>query len=222
MTKFVFLSGTAGNNNEKWGPYSLDTGIGGSESCLIHLARELAKTCYVEVFSNSGLHRTCDNDAWWVDWSEFERNPQLNTAGAIVVSWRQPHLLVGIKGKQNWVYDHNGLNHPDLTPEQWQWIDKFVCLNKWHADQYIARGAPREKVVIGGTAINYTPFDWVAQQGVQRIPFRAFAHFHPGRGMHELLHYWEAVHDALPQATLQTMWWDESVFSNFPARKSVV
>jgi glycosyltransferase involved in cell wall biosynthesis len=215
MTKFIFLAGMAGNNDKPWGDHSLADGLGGSESSLIHLARELAKTCNVKVFNNCERSGELAYGVTWMDYSKFALNQSYYTEGAIVVSWRQPHLLVGIKGKQNWNWDHNGVGHPDPTPEQWQWIDKFVCLNQWHADQYIARGAQREKVVIGGAAIDYTPFDEVAKENLPRIPYRAVCHAHPLRGWDKLIEYWIDVRRALPQATLQMMWWDDELTKRF-------
>jgi glycosyltransferase involved in cell wall biosynthesis len=217
--RWIFLVGDAGNNGQPWDDSSLEQGLGGSESCIVHLTRELVRIGnQVDVLGNCGNNRLNG-----VDWLSYKNwMPSLlsfkgDWSDTIFVSWRQPSLLVGIHGKQNWNWDHNGIGHPDPTTDQWKWISKFITLNQWHSDQYIARGAPKEKVFIGGTAIDFLPFDLVAKENLPRIPYRVVAHFHPGRGMHELRYYWETVHGALPQATLRPLWWDESVFSNFPA-----
>lgn len=211
MTKFIFLVGHAGNGNKPWDFRTLEAGMGGSESCLVHLTNALADAGNeVSVFGWTDYHGFNDHRVYW---SDSDNKNHYSYDDVVYVSWRQPHLLVGLHGKQNWVYDHNGINHPDPTPDQWKWVDRFICLNQWHLDRYASRGAPKEKLVIGGTAIDMTPF---TLKNVERIQHRCVAHFHPHRGMAELREHWVKVREAVPNATLQPLWWQNEMFAEFP------
>lgn len=138
-----------GQGFEQWSPKSLDKGLGGSESAVIYLSRELAKlgwevTVYGDPGDEMGLYDGVDYKPFYF----FNAKDKFN----VFIAWRQPGLYdLDLKAKKRLVWLHDIANPVDFTEQRLEKIDKIICLSQWHRDNLSQ--VPDEKMVVIGNGI---------------------------------------------------------------------
>lgn len=206
--RISFLCGAGGPHYE-WADPDVEHGIGGSEECLIYLARALARRGHtVHVFNNCGEKAGLYHG---VIYCPFAVESYLGED--VLVAWRNWHLLVGKNASRKWMWSHDqpvychapqGEAEIELALGE---VDKFVLLNKSHAARY--HMLPEERKLILSIGVNTADF---ARSDVERVPGRVLYFSEPARGLNELRKMWREVKWNVPHAELAAFWWDENKF----------
>jgi glycosyltransferase involved in cell wall biosynthesis len=203
-----FLCG-GGGPAYAWSDYSVEVGIGGSEECLIYLARALAKMGHrVRVYNRCG-----DKSGYYhgVEYIHFEMPPEGDED--LLVAWRDWMLLIGKRARQRWMWSHDqasGCHIPSVQEIQSgnaDCVDKFVLLTAYHESLYDR--IPQNKRLRIPIGVNSDDF---AGPVPERERGRVLYFSEPARGLFHLRQYWADVLKRAPWATLAAFWWDESKF----------
>ena len=113
---------------EQWGPESLETGIGGSETAVIRLSQEWAKKGFkVTVYGDPGQKKEIDG-VTWLPYYYFNKNDEFST----VIQWRSAALAGQIKCKKFLVDLHDLFSGMDFTDDQITSVDKFMVKSNYH------------------------------------------------------------------------------------------
>lgn len=217
-----------------WGPWSLETGIGGSEEAVIKLSGELAmKGWDVTIFATPG-----DKAGWYgaktntylgktsieggmngVTWKQFyEFNPK--DEYDVLIAWRNPGFFdADIKARKKYLWLHDVMDKEEFLPERLEKIDKVIFVGKYHASLY--EGViPEDKWFISGNGID--PQDFIEADGkFRRTPHRMVYMSAYNRGLKLLLANWDKIKKAVPDATLDIYYgWEgyDSINANNPER----
>lgn len=183
-----------------WGPWSLETGIGGSEEAVIQLSRELAKLGWnVTVFATPGDRAGIDTSAKGsIEWKQYyEYNPK--DEYNIIVSWRTPSFFdVKVNAKKKYLWLHDVMEKEEFFEERMKNIDKVIFVGQYHADLY--KGIiPEDKVFVSGNGIDPKAFDTPKETRKKNRLIYMSAY---NRGLKVLLKNWDKVKEAIPDATL--------------------
>jgi glycosyltransferase involved in cell wall biosynthesis len=208
-----------------WGPWSLESGIGGSEEAVIKMSRELAKMGWsVTVFATPGERAGFDiyetdysyTNVIWKQYYEFNPKDEYN----VLVSWRNPSFFdVDIKANKKYLWLHDVMDKEEFTPERLANLDKVIFVGEHHANLY--KGViPEDKWLVSGNGID--PQDFIDADGkFERVPQRMIYMSSYDRGLKILLDNWDKIKEAVPKATLDIYYgWDsfDAGQSNNPER----
>lgn len=214
--RIVFACGSGGPNYT-WADPDAERGIGGSEECLILLARELAALGHqVFVYNNCGDKKGLYHGVIYVNHNFYERMPPCD----LLVAWRNWYLLIGKQATQKWLWCHDqpvGCHCPcqeeiDRDDSAFNHIDKFVLLNNHHRGLY--HHIPDDKVFICPIGVDHTPYYDLAElvTPVEREWSRVLYFSHPHRGLDRLRALWPQIKAAVSEATLAAFWWEPEHF----------
>lgn len=194
---------------ETWGPKSLPKGLGGSEEAVIHLSRELSNLGWrVTIFATPGDEARYDDGyarlavegticppvAWRHFW---EFNP--NDTYDVLVSWRAPWFFDNdFKARKQYLWLHDMIEKPELTPERLAKLDKVIFVSQWHANQY-AKEIPKSKTFASGNGIIPEDFEIPAKSRKSHRMIYMSAH---ERGLPILYEIWDQVKAEIKDATL--------------------
>lgn len=212
--RIVFTCG-AGGPPYPWADCSLRDGIGGSEECLILLARELAELGHdVTVVNNC---REWAREYNGVTYRHYEDTAVHELPTDLLVAWRNWYLLQDSRAAARWLWCHDqpvGCHAPcqaeiDRKDSAFNWIDKVVVLNNWHRELYHI--IPDEKIFVCQIGIDQRGYqsNYASQLG-ERDLTRCLYFSHPNRGLDQLRSVWPRVRQAVPSATLAAYWWEEN------------
>lgn len=184
---------------EKWTPASLESGIGGSETAAIQMARSLtARGHTVKIFGETnGLW----NSVEYVHHSKLAADPRAFPCDVFVVSRQASALRFDVPStvKALWVHDVHCGEGPEVAAD----VDRanvVMALSTWHAG-FLAETYPeldREKI-------------WVTRNGIVlerfkidpiKVGRRAVYASSPDRGLHRLLELWPRIRERAPGAEL--------------------
>jgi glycosyltransferase involved in cell wall biosynthesis len=202
--KILFLCGSGGPNYQ-WSGRNFGEGIGGSEGCLIRLAEHLALAGHTVCVSNNCGEATAHNGVVYTPYTAHA-----GEEWSVNIAWRNWYLLFGSKAHKKLLWGHDvpvGAHHPCQAecerPEEnaLETIDKIVYLNNYHRS--LSPWWPDEKSAV--IPIGVEQFELSPQT---RDPARCVTFYHPNRGLHELRRLWPQVKAAVPEATLQSYWWE--------------
>lgn len=196
---------------EQWSPKSLGKGLGGSESAVVYLSKELAKIGYkVTVFADPGDDEGEYDGVTYKPYYFFNPKDCFN----VFVSWRQPQLFeIPLIAQTKLVWLHDIANPADYTKERLDRITKINCLSQWHRSNLA--NVPDDKFMIVGNGI---PLPEVKET---RVKNRLVYSSSYDRGLEHLLDMWPQVIKEVPDATLHIMYgWDlfDKVVGNDPSR----
>jgi glycosyltransferase involved in cell wall biosynthesis len=128
---------------ETWSPHSLDTGIGGSETAAIHIAR-----CLKELGHRVRVLSDCKHLAGTyngVEYIHFEEARKGAIECDVLIVSRQiaaVDLPIEAKIKILWVHDiHVGAWNAEFERRILK-VDKIFCLSKWHRNDCLAKTYP--------------------------------------------------------------------------------
>lgn len=210
MKKIVFDAG-AGGPNYQWGDWSVDSGVGGSEECLIRLAREFALLGHgVTIFNKCGNQAGEYNGVLYKDYTDASRKDYAD----ILISQRDWLLLENREAGCRVLSCHdrpNGCHMPNADECFRQHnpalahIDKVAFLNPFHRS--LSPWIPDDRCFIA--PIGLPNFDLGV---IERDAVRCCFTSHPNRGIDQLRAIWPRVREAVPEATLHSFWWEEDHF----------
>jgi len=186
---------------EKWSPDQIDReGLGGSETAVVHLAKELAaRNFLVMVYAEA-------EGAWdGVLYRHHTRFIPQNRVG-LFIAWRNPTLVdlpLNAERKLLWLHD---VDSGDLlTEERAAKFDGLLILSEWHrrhlSEMYPF--IPAEKYTIIGNGIDPTRF---SRTNVRRDPNRFVYVSSPDRGLERALVMWPFIRKEYPEATLHVFY----------------
>jgi tetratricopeptide (TPR) repeat protein len=125
---------------EPWSPQSLESGIGGSETAVISLAREWAKQGYkVTIYGDPGEAKGEHDGVTYLPWYYFNPRDSFN----VFIQWRGWQLAGKVKAKKFLVDLHDIYSAVDLDEEQLRNIDKIMVKSTYQRG--LAPTIPLEK-----------------------------------------------------------------------------
>lgn len=195
----VFLCGVA---PETWSPAVAErTGIGGSETSVIELARTLSGRGHkVRVYNNCGGPQL-DGD---VQYLPFDL--QVDGDVDILVAWRHSQLVHQVRAKVKWIWCHDANFVGGLDPWTLHQTKRVLALSRWHESSLAGQGVDVRKIYRTRNGIDHGRFK---SSGATRSPKTAIFSSAPSRGLAELLQIWPEVRRAVDGATLEVYYgWD--------------
>jgi len=197
---FVFV---ADGNFNKWsGSTILTSGVGGSETYIIEMARYIQKTnkYQVIVFCNCEKNEIFE-DVIYKHLNEFPAIVNEYNVDTCIISRYSEYLPLAIKGRTENVY----LVVHDLTPSGIvipldPKLKKIFCLTEWHVS-YMSKNFPGLKHLL-------EPFyygidvDRFLNKHIQKIPYKFIYSSFPNRGLLPLLQMWPLIFYKEPKSSL--------------------
>lgn len=128
----VYFASFGNYHFEPWSAKSLESGIGGSESAVIYLAKEWTKAGYdVTVYCDCGEDAGDYDGVHYVPFTRINWNDNFN----ILILWRSPHLLDrDIKAKHLYMDLHDVASPLDWSEERWKKVEKIFVKSSYHRD----------------------------------------------------------------------------------------
>ncbi len=185
MKRVIFWCGKA---IEAWGPAKInETGVGGSETAVIEIARRFASAGWQsDVFNAPGKYEGVrDGVGYW----ELSRLAKDTTCDLLVI-WRNPdavNLPILAKQRVLWVHDHDcGPNARSNLVK----FDRVLGVSKYHADFLAdAYDLPEGLVDFVPNGVNLDRFTAT----VKKVPQRCVYASSPDRGLIMLLKMWPEI-----------------------------
>lgn len=180
---------------ETWGPNSLETGIGGSETAAIRVATELARRGHaVEVV---GQVTPCEHEG--VRYVDYVKYPRIECD--VFVSSRFPQALRLIKPNTKlsvlWCHDiHMGDDHQGLVRGH----DLVLCLSNWAKKTLRAfyPEVPEDKIAVTRNGIEPNLYQTEPRKEGWKVIYSSS----PDRGLDLLLAYWPKIREIRRDAEL--------------------
>lgn len=145
--EIAYVCNYAGGHFEKWGPKSLDKGVGGSETAVIELSKQWAKKGYkVTVYGDPGLEEGEHDGVLWLPWFKFNHKDKFN----IVIQWRSNSLAGKISAKKYYVDLHDVFNQNVHKPHI-DFVDKLFVKSDYH--RQMASDIPDDKMKVVSNGI---------------------------------------------------------------------
>jgi len=131
------------NHFEQWSPKSLETGIGGSETAVIELAKRWVKMGYkVTVYGDPRQDQGEHDGVTYLPWYYFNHRDSFN----IFIQWRSWYMADKVKSKQFYVDLHDIYSQVDITPDTTHAVDKFIVKSDYH--RQLGQKLPDDKFAI--------------------------------------------------------------------------
>ena len=131
------------NHFEQWSPKSLETGIGGSETAVIELAKRWAGMGYkVTVYGDPRQDQGVHDGVTYLPWYYFNHRDSFN----IFIQWRSWYLSEKIKAKLFLVDLHDIYSQVDITKDISQSVDKIIVKSEYH--RALGQSIPDDKFEI--------------------------------------------------------------------------
>jgi glycosyltransferase involved in cell wall biosynthesis len=191
-----------GRSLEPWAPPSIDgTGIGGSETAVIQIAKRFAADGWrVDVYNEPDRY---EGEYEGVGYWSISRLAA-ESAVDVFVSWRNPAAYdAPISRRLSLLWCHDLHSGPGREGELAKW-DRVLGVSQWHAD-YLAQ-------VYGLTNTDYVPNGIDPGRfatDVRKVPFRCVYASSPDRGLERVLEMWPFVLQMEPGAELHVGYgWD--------------
>lgn len=186
----------AGKSFEEWTPDSLKTGLGGSETAIVHLAQEWKKRGYeVTVYGNCGAREGEYDGVAYLNYYRFNRRDVFNT----LVIWRAPwELDFKFEAKNVWLDLHDVPEAPEFTKERLANVSKIFVKSYYHRN--LLPDVPDDKFVIitNGVDIKHEKLDHDKHNNHKLVYASSY-----DRGLELMLKWgWPIIKKEVPDATL--------------------
>lgn len=199
---FVFV---ADGGFHPWsGKNILTTGVGGSETYIIEMARYIQKMgqFQVVVFCNCPENDIFE-DVYYIHLNQYPSFIYNNKIHSCIISRYSEYIGLTYKGLVDNVY----LVIHDLTPSgniipMNPKLKNIFCLTEWHCEYFKERFS---KILHDITVPFYYGIDtnkFVNKKNIQKIPYRFIYSSFPNRGLLPLLQMWPSIHMKQPLASL--------------------
>lgn len=189
---------------EKWGPWSLDTGIGGSEEAVIRLSRAFARRGHkVSVYGSGWTGMDFDSESMisYYDMGEYKRSD-------ILIGWRYPEIFTmqmrqfDAEWKVLWLHDTLS---KERVAQAIDHVDAVWCISDYHASLFA--GLP--KIYGGRNGID--PWEFEFERPIARNPNKLVFVSTPFRGLDIILEMWPEIRSRMPEAELHAYYgWESS------------
>jgi glycosyltransferase involved in cell wall biosynthesis len=199
----VFVCGMAPEN---WGPrMAADGGIGGSETAVIEMARQLSKRGHkVRVYNNCGAPEL-DGDVQYRQFGEPIGDCD------VLIGWRHSQLIFQARAKVRWTWCHDVSFVGGADPWTLHNTQRVLGVSRWHVGALAAQGVAVTKLHQTRNGIDHSRF---RSTGASRNPKRAIYSSSPTRGLGELLQIWPAVRASAEGAELEVYYGFDSWEAN--------
>lgn len=187
-----------GRTSEDWADHSTINGIGGSETAVIHISRELVKLGYKVTVYNScndmaGIYNGVEYKPYW----EFNPRDFFNN----IILWRCPQLALAIDNANKiWVWNHDKVDNDNFNKEIINKVDKFIFLSKWQRKQVST--IPDNKVLLSKNGLDIDNIKFNLENNKINKHQIIYASSYD-RGLIYLLRQWKKIKQAVPDATLR-------------------
>lgn len=197
-----------GKSWEPWLPESIDeTGIGGSETCVVNAARCLAQIGWnVEVFATEDRHPNFRDGVTYYHHAAFDPNEPCDVLFVV----RKPELFdYDLNARIKVLYLHDAtygepgsMQYP--SPERVDRMDRIFVLSQWHKDtmQEQYPHIPDEKFFVTTNGIDIRRFDRGMRGHVRKDPKRFVYSSSGDRGLEVLLSMWPLIYKCDPDYRL--------------------
>lgn len=140
----AYLASWGTTHFEGWSPKNMDTGIGGSETAVIELAKRWVKMGFdVTVFGDPRDDEGDYEGVHYRPWYHLNWKDEFDT----LILWRSPHLLdKEIKARQVLLDLHDVSSNLDYTPERVKKLTKVFFKSKYHRE--MVPNIPDDKAVV--------------------------------------------------------------------------
>jgi glycosyltransferase involved in cell wall biosynthesis len=187
---------------EEWNPDTARiSGIGGSETAVIEMARRLAVYGHrVRVYCSTPTDGLFDG----VEYRSIDRVNDIHACD-LLIAWRDAGCLDYVPAKAKWLWVHD-TSIGTATPWNLHLADRVLALSDWHAQHLIKEaGVEWEKVTVTHNGIDLCRFE----ANPSRDPHRVLYTSSPDRGLEQLLDAWPQIRRADPLAELHVFYgWD--------------
>ena len=196
----------SGPSWERWDFRSVDsTGIGGSETWQVYLARELSKLGYrVLSFCDCQDSGIKDGDIEYLHYTQYNKFIEENWIDYLISSRTTDTLKFPVRAGKIYVLSHDIWL---LSPKNQTFIDrvtKFCALSEWHkvflSDYH---GIPLNKIEISSNGIDFERFN---DTGIERNPYRLIYSSSADRGLDTLLYLFDFIKAEIPQLELHVFY----------------
>lgn len=199
-----------------WTPESLKTGLGGSETAIIHLAKAWVKLGYrVTVYNN------CGTRAGMYDGVEYRHHSQFNKYDSFdtLIIWRYPwRLYPGTKARRIWLDLHEVLLPEQVEGEKLEKYDKIFVKSAYHRSLLPEIGEDRVAIASNGVDAAYFQYSQAAKD-----PYKLIYASNYIRGLERMLtDGWPIIKKEIPEAHLHIYYgWQgkDSTKPEFPVWK---
>jgi glycosyltransferase involved in cell wall biosynthesis len=204
---------------EKWGPDSLESGIGGSEEAVVRMSKELtAKGWKVTVYGDPQKEGDYDG-VTYKEWHAINQKDEFN----VLILWRAIGFVdINPKAKFTLLWLHDVPSNPDFTEERVAMVDKIAVLSEYHKSllrmskngEFVPM--PENKVFVTTNGIPELDIKWDGN------PARMIYSSSPDRGLPYLLRHWGKIKNDVPEAELHIFYGFEvydAIHKNNPARQ---
>lgn len=180
-----------------WGPWSLKTGVGGSEEAVIQLSKQLTDMGWkVTVYGIPGDKAGEHDGVEWKHYWEFSSRDEFD----VLVGWRNPAMFdKKFNARKSYLWLHDVVEKEELTPERIANVTKIIFVSQYHRDIY--PDLPEEKCFVSGNGIDPSQFEEFDDK-YDRDPYRCLYMSAHERGLELLYRIWPKVKEAVPKATL--------------------
>jgi len=203
-----------GKGFERWDESNLEAGIGGSETAVIHLARQWTKLGYkVTIFGYPKGEHT-DKDG--IDWKHWWQWNMMDTFDTLII-WRNETLLnTPCKAKRVFLDLHDVPQAAEYTPERLKKVTKIFVKSPYHRS--LLPDVPDEKFEIIPNGIDLT----MLPKKLEKVPGRVVWSSSYDRGLEPALSIgWPIIKKAVPHAEFHIFYgWNlfEAIHRNNPER----
>lgn len=195
MFKYKILYYT-GETAERWGPLSLKTGIGGSQTAVINLSEIWSSLGYdVTVCANIPTKKILHRKVKYINYRDYKNKETFDVA----ILWREPsYLNLGIKAKKFFLDLHDVPEKLEYTSDVYQKIDK-IFLKSAYQKSLFGQCEYKDFIIIpNGIASNL-----LKKKNKNRDPYRLIYASDYYRGLEQMLLYgWPLIKKMIPQMTL--------------------
>ena len=149
--EIVYYASFGNKHFEEWTPDNLQTGIGGSESAVIYLAKEWVKLGYkVTVYCDCGDKAGEYDGVTYKHYNLVNFNDKFST----IIFWRSPHLLdiQNLTAKRIFMDLHDIADMNQWTKARIDKVDKIFFKSRWHRRNL--PNVPNSKAVVISNGID--------------------------------------------------------------------
>lgn len=190
----------SGLSFEHWDYRNLDQGgIGGSETWVIHISKELSKLGYRVVNFNDCEKEINDGNVQYIPFSKLNEYVEYNYFDYFISSRTTEPFKLPIRSKKNFTIIHDiWLSNNREIPYQ-EKIDKFLVLSEWHRD-FVSEhhDLSKDRLIMTTNGIDLSRFD----KKVERNPYRLHWSSSLDRGLDTLLYLFDFIKEKVPELEL--------------------
>jgi glycosyltransferase involved in cell wall biosynthesis len=185
---------------EEWGPHTIESGLGGSESAVVYMAQELFEAGHmVTVYNNVAKQQfQVNRDGPGLVYGPVGTAKEHLKQTDILIVWRSPEAVLElkeVKAGKKYLWLHDMAEQSELLPFI-HFYDKFMVLSEFHRSFY--PDIPDEKFFVTRNGIAPTDIG-----KVKRDPMQMLYASNYDRGLLILLENWTKLKMGLPGLKLK-------------------